>query len=63
MSLTVTLPLSEYYDGDCQRNEENIRRKRENLMRELVLNKGRAFTVTDVKVMPESLPADYRAPH
>jgi plasmid segregation protein ParM len=55
VSLTVTLPLSEYYDGDCQRNEENIRRKRENLMRELVLNKGRAFTVTDVKVMPESL--------
>ncbi|MFH7090917.1 hypothetical protein ACHWWK_27285 [Klebsiella pneumoniae] len=24
MSLTVTLPPSEYYDGDCQRNEENI---------------------------------------
>jgi plasmid segregation protein ParM len=43
VSLTVTLPLSEYYDGDCQRNEENIRRKRENLMRELVLNKGRAL--------------------
>lgn len=59
VSLTVTLPLSEYYDGDCQRNEENIRRKRENLMRELVLNKGRAFTVTDVKVMPESLPAAF----
>nr|AVI43315.1 StbA protein [Klebsiella pneumoniae] len=28
-------------------------------MRELVLNKGRAFTVTDVKVMPESLPAAF----
>ncbi|HFK5727866.1 TPA: plasmid segregation protein ParM domain-containing protein, partial [Enterobacter asburiae] len=26
---------------------------------ELVLNKGRAFTVTDVKVMPESLPAAF----
>lgn len=59
VSLTVTLPLSEYYDGDCQRNEVNIRRKRENLMRELILNKGRAFTVTDVKVMPESLPAAF----
>lgn len=30
-----------------------------NLLRELVLNKGRAFTVTDVKVMPESLPAAF----
>ena len=57
--LAVHHALSEYYDGDCQRNEENIRRKRENLMRELVLNKGRAFTVTDVKVMPESLPAAF----
>ncbi|VDA76609.1 plasmid segregation protein ParM domain-containing protein [Klebsiella pneumoniae] len=24
VSLTVTLPLSEYYDGDCQRNEEML---------------------------------------
>lgn len=52
VSLTVTLPLSEYYDGDCQRNKENIRLKREKLMHELVLNKSRAFTVTDVKVIP-----------
>ena len=59
VNLTVTLPLSEYYDQDCQRNEENIRRKRENLMRELTLNKGRAFTVQSVKVMPESLPAAF----
>lgn len=59
VNLTVTLPLSEYYDQDCQRNEENIRRKRDNLMRELTLNKGRAFTVANVKVMPESLPAAF----
>ncbi len=59
VSLTVTLPLSEYYDQDCQRNEVNIRRKRENLMRKLTLNKGCTFTVTDVKVMPESLPAAF----
>ena len=59
VSLTVTLPLSEYYDQDCQRNEENIRRKRENLMRPIGLNKGTVFTVTDVKVMPESLPAAF----
>lgn len=28
VSLTVTLPLSEYYDQDCQKNEENISRKK-----------------------------------
>lgn len=57
--LTVTLPLSEYYDQDCQKNELNIRRKKENLLRELVLNRGSVFTITDVVVMPESLPAAF----
>ena len=57
VSLTVTLPVSEFYDGDCQRNEDNIRRKKENLLRPLVLNRGKTFTVSSVSVMPESLPA------
>lgn len=57
VSLTVTLPVSEYYDGDCQRNEDNIRRKKENLLRPLVLNRGKTFTISSVSVMPESLPA------
>lgn len=57
VSLTVTLPVSEYYDGDCQVNEENIRRKKQNLMRPLTLNRGQTFEITDVSVMPESLPA------
>jgi plasmid segregation protein ParM len=59
VSLTVTLPLSEYYDQDCQKNEHNIQRKRDNLMRPLTLNKRELFTVTDVSVMPESLPAAF----
>ncbi len=59
VSLTVTLPLSEYYDQDCQKNEHNIQRKRDNLMRPLALNKRELFTVTDVSVMPESLPAAF----
>ncbi len=59
VSLTVTLPLSEYYDHDCQRHEENIQRKQENLMRSLMLNRGEVFTVAEVRVMPESLPAAF----
>nr|AVI43632.1 Plasmid segregation protein ParM [Klebsiella pneumoniae] len=43
VSLTVTLPLSEYYDGTASGTRKNIRRKRENLMRELVLNKGQGI--------------------
>lgn len=59
VSVTVTLPLSEYYDHDCQKNEHNIRRKRENLLRELTVNKGERFTIREVTVMPESLPAAF----
>lgn len=56
--LVVTLPITEYYRyEDCQKNEENIERKRQNLMREIVLNKGDTFNIVDVEVMPESLPA------
>lgn len=59
VTLTVTLPLSEYYDQDCQKNEENIRRKRENLLRDIVVNKRGRFVISDVTVMPESLPAAF----
>ena len=59
VTLTVTLPLSEYYDQDCQKNEENIARKKDNLLRDITLNKGDVFTVRDVVVMPESLPAAF----
>ena len=59
VTLTVTLPLSEYYDQDCQKNEGNIQRKRENRLRELTVNKRERFAVADVVVMPESLPAAF----
>ncbi|CAK9887202.1 MAG: Plasmid segregation protein ParM (plasmid) [Candidatus Erwinia impunctatus] len=55
--LTVTLPVSEYYTADCQKNYENIRRKKENLMRPVTLNRGKTFEIENVTVMPESLPA------
>lgn len=57
VSLTVTLPISEFYTDDCQHNEINIRRKIDNLLRPVTVNKKEAFTVVSVDVMPESLPA------
>lgn len=57
VSLTVTLPISEFYTRDCLKNELNIQRKIDNLMRPVKLNKGEVFTIEHVEVMPESLPA------
>lgn len=60
VSLVVTLPISEFYTPDCQKNELNIQRKIENVIRPVKLNKGQTFTITNVEVMPESLPAVFR---
>ncbi|MHA1066723.1 plasmid segregation protein ParM domain-containing protein [Enterobacter ludwigii] len=58
VAITVTLPITEYYQqDDCQRNEANIERKKQNLMRPIILNKGKVFNIVSVDVMPESLPA------
>ena len=57
VSLSVTLPISEFYTKECQKNELNIQRKIDNLMRPVKLNKGEVFTIEHVEVMPESLPA------
>ncbi|WP_410696102.1 plasmid segregation protein ParM domain-containing protein [Citrobacter freundii] len=57
VSLTVTLPISEFYTKECQKNELNIQRKIDNLMRPVKLNKGETFSIEHVEVMPESLPA------
>lgn len=57
VSLTVTLPISEFYTPECQKNALNIQRKIDNLLRPVRVNKGEAFTIEAVEVMPESLPA------
>lgn len=57
VDLVVTLPISEFYTADCQKNELNIQRKIENVLRPVQLNKGTTFTIKNVEVMPESLPA------
>ncbi|MDT8880980.1 plasmid segregation protein ParM [Klebsiella aerogenes] len=46
MELTVTLPFSEFYTADCQKNTINIERKISNLMREVTLNKGTTFIIS-----------------
>ncbi|MGX4743109.1 plasmid segregation protein ParM domain-containing protein [Providencia rettgeri] len=60
VSLVVTLPISEFYTQDCQKNEINIQRKIDNVMRPVKINKSDAFNITSVEVMPESLPAVFR---
>ncbi|WP_426575633.1 plasmid segregation protein ParM domain-containing protein (plasmid) [Xenorhabdus stockiae] len=57
IKLTATLPLSEFYNHNCQKNTANIERKIANLLRPISLNNGACFEITDVDVMPESLPA------
>jgi plasmid segregation protein ParM len=58
VEVVVTLPITQFYNpDDCQRNEERIEAKRQNLMREISLNKGELFNIVGVEVMPESLPA------
>ena len=58
VEVIVTLPITQFYNpDDCQRNEDRIEAKRQNLMRDITLNKGELFRIVDVQVMPESLPA------
>lgn len=59
VDITVTLPLSEYYDRNNQPNTDAIERKQNSLMRPVTLNGGKTFTVTNVDVMPESIPAGF----
>ncbi|HAF2404723.1 TPA: plasmid stabilization protein [Salmonella enterica] len=57
IEITVTLPVTEFFDADNQPNEKNIERKKQNVLRAITLNKGEDFTITVVNVMPESIPA------
>lgn len=59
IDLTVTLPLSEYYDHNSQKNIKNIERKKNNLLRNFRRNNKEVFHINSVEVMPESLPAAF----
>lgn len=57
IELTVTLPVTEFFDSDNQPNETNINNKKNNIVRSIFINKGETFKINKVNVMPESLPA------
>ncbi|WP_160623823.1 plasmid segregation protein ParM [Mixta intestinalis] len=59
VDITVTLPLTEFYDRNNQPDNSNIERKKKSLMREILLNGGKTFRICSVSVMPESIPAGY----
>ncbi len=60
VDIVCTLPLTEYYDRNNQPNTENIERKKANFRKKkITLQGGDTFTIKDVKVMPESIPAGY----
>ncbi|MED0555196.1 plasmid segregation protein ParM [Escherichia coli] len=61
VDVVVTLPLSEYFDTNAQPDMANINRKKANVMRPVEYQNGEAFTVRNVRVMPESIPAGFKA--
>lgn len=57
VDIVVTLPLTEFYGEDSQYRLDNIARKKQSLMQPVRLNDGSVFTLTQVTVRPESIPA------
>lgn len=61
VDVVVTLPLSEYFDTNAQPDMANINRKKANVMRPVEYQNGETFTIRNVRVMPESIPAGFKA--
>lgn len=59
IDVEVTLPLAEYIDENNQPNQHNINRKKENVKRRVARENGETFTIKNVRVMPESIPAGF----
>lgn len=57
VELIITLPVTEFFTADAQINEDNIERKKNNVLGKIDLNKGKLFNIKKVFVMPESIPA------
>lgn len=57
ISVTVTLPLSEYLDSSNQPNKANIDRKKASVKRAVEAQNAQNFVISKVKVLPESIPA------
>lgn len=59
VDITVTLPLTEFYDHNNQPAAANIEKKKASLLRPVSLNGGESFKIRSVSVMPESIPAGF----
>lgn len=59
VDVEVTLPLGEYLDEHNQPDRDNIQRKQRNVLRPVTLNGAETFTIRNVRVMPESIPAGF----
>lgn len=59
-NIVVTLPISEYYSSDNQRNIEKINKKVRNVKENVLLNGDNKFKFNEVSVLPESIPAVMR---
>ncbi|WP_241576753.1 plasmid segregation protein ParM domain-containing protein [Rosenbergiella collisarenosi] len=57
VDIIVTLPLSEFYDQENNKNTQNIERKKENYKKSVKRTKRDEFTINSVTVLPESIPA------
>lgn len=54
--IAATLPLSQFYKNG-RKNEENIQRKKDNILRQVLPEQGKGNTIQEVKVFPEGIPA------
>ncbi|WP_313678808.1 plasmid segregation protein ParM domain-containing protein [Pantoea vagans] len=59
VDITVTLPLTEFYDHNNQPAAASIEKKKASLLRPVSLNGGESFKIRSVSVMPESIPAGF----
>lgn len=58
--IVVTLPISEYYSADSQKNKVKIERKIKNVGRQVFVNGEQKFLIKNIQVLPESVPAVMR---
>ncbi|CAH6912523.1 StbA domain-containing protein [Vibrio chagasii] len=58
VKIAVTLPLSQFYKNG-RKNEENIKRKKENILRHVKYENGGENNITEILVYPEGIPAVY----
>lgn len=61
VQVTVTLPLSEFYDSNNQPRLDNINKKKASVMRPVSIRNRESFEISRVTVRPESIPAGISA--